>query len=289
MKNKWCFSRLARATSFWLRILLASMTLVLASAPAASAGDAPQWMHGLVNAPLPAHDEKADAVLMYSDTNVNVQSVDKIKTTVRAAYKFASRWTGAMEWWLFHSTPTKRLRAFTAGAFRPQGKDYEVKDKDAVERSLPKVENGNLIDDAKEKLLLIPAADVGNIIGYEYVVEERPVGIAGPLAVPGTAAGEGKPLLPAASAGLGVQGDVAELSGGETGARGSRAMAVECWRCEGDTGRREHAPVAGRGGTHGGFVLSAGWRWDAWILQLAGDGHLAKEPEHWASRCFTGH
>jgi len=44
-------------------------------------------MHALVNAPLPGHDEKTDAVLLYSETNVNVQSVDKIKTAVRRAYK----------------------------------------------------------------------------------------------------------------------------------------------------------------------------------------------------------
>ena len=51
------------------------------------AGDAPQWMHALVNVPLPAHDEKTDAVLLYSQTNVNVISSDKIKTVVRRAYK----------------------------------------------------------------------------------------------------------------------------------------------------------------------------------------------------------
>src|SRR5512147_2675109 len=53
----------------------------------AMAGDAPSWMKTLVNAPVPAHDEKTDAVLMYSETAVNVISADKIKTTVREAYK----------------------------------------------------------------------------------------------------------------------------------------------------------------------------------------------------------
>src|SRR5258707_226509 len=53
----------------------------------AFAGDAPQWMHAVVNAPLPAHDDKTDAVLLYSETSVTVQSTDKIKKTVREAYK----------------------------------------------------------------------------------------------------------------------------------------------------------------------------------------------------------
>jgi hypothetical protein len=175
MKNKWCYSRLARATSLKFGTVLAAVTLVLAGAPAAVAGDAPQWMHGLVNAPLPTHDEKADAVLMYSDTNVNVQSVDKIKTTVRGAYKILrpdGREHGLV---VIPFNSYQKVTSIHGWCIPAEGKDYEVKDKDAVERSLPKVENGNLIDDTKAKLLMIPAADVGNIIGYEYVVEERPL------------------------------------------------------------------------------------------------------------------
>jgi len=38
----------------------------LAGVPRCAAGDAPGWMHALVNVPLPAHDEKTDVVLLYS-------------------------------------------------------------------------------------------------------------------------------------------------------------------------------------------------------------------------------
>src|SRR5215470_19636405 len=51
------------------------------------AADAPQWMHALVNAPLPAHDEKTDAVLLYSEEILSVQSNGKIKALDRRAYK----------------------------------------------------------------------------------------------------------------------------------------------------------------------------------------------------------
>src|SRR5579863_510272 len=53
----------------------------------AKAADAPAWLHALVNAPLPAHDEKTNAVKLYSERTVTVVSADKIKTTVREAYK----------------------------------------------------------------------------------------------------------------------------------------------------------------------------------------------------------
>jgi hypothetical protein len=44
-------------------------------------------MHALTSAPIPAHDDKTDAVEMYSERIVTVHSADKIKTLVRKAYK----------------------------------------------------------------------------------------------------------------------------------------------------------------------------------------------------------
>jgi len=61
---------------------------VVTCAPrAAASGDAPQWMHALVGVTLPSHDEKTNAVLLYSETNVTVLSEDRIRTHVREAYK----------------------------------------------------------------------------------------------------------------------------------------------------------------------------------------------------------
>src|SRR5229473_2257072 len=58
------------------------MACLLACLPQARAGDAPSWMHALVSAPLPAYDEKTDAVLLYSEINVTVVSADKRKSRV---------------------------------------------------------------------------------------------------------------------------------------------------------------------------------------------------------------
>src|ERR1041384_6277640 len=71
------------------RVLLFCSVCFLLFSPFANAGDAtaPQWMHALVNAPLPAHDDKTDAVLLYSETNVTVLSTEKIKTVERRGYK----------------------------------------------------------------------------------------------------------------------------------------------------------------------------------------------------------
>ncbi len=142
---------------------------------AAAGGDAPPWMHALVNAPLPAHDEKTDAVLLYSETAVTVLPDHKIKTLVREAYKILR--PGGRDYGIVAVSfnPNKKITSLHGWCIPTQGKDYEVKDKEATEVSLPKIEGSELISDVKEKLLHIPAPDPGNIIGYEYEAHEQPL------------------------------------------------------------------------------------------------------------------
>src|SRR6266446_3585368 len=154
--------------------VLSLMACLMACLPQARAGDAPPWMHALVNAPLPAYDEKTDAVLLYSEINVTVVSADKIRTQVREAYKILrpnGRRHGNVE---VDFGPQKKIKSLHAWCIPAQGKDYEVKEKDAIEVS-PNTEGGELISDTKFKVLRVPASDPGNIVGYEFEVEEHPL------------------------------------------------------------------------------------------------------------------
>lgn len=137
------------------------------------AGDAPQWMHAQAQATLPTYDEKTDAVLLYSDTQVTVVSADKIKTTVREAYKILRPNGRARGLVHVYFNPQRKIKSVHGWCIPVQGKDFEVKDKEATEISLA-LEGGELISDVKYKVLQIPAADPGNIVGYEYEVEEQP-------------------------------------------------------------------------------------------------------------------
>lgn len=143
--------------------------------PANASGNAPQWMHALVNAPVPAHDEKTDAVLLYSETNVTVVSADKIRTVVRKAYKILrpeGRDRGTV---VVTINSSEKLNSLQGWCIPAQGKDYAVNGKDGVEASLPKVDGGELIDDVRARIVEIPAADPGNIVGWEYELDEHPL------------------------------------------------------------------------------------------------------------------
>lgn len=158
------------------RLLLVSLcaATALLAVPRATAGDTPSWMRSQLNASLPAHDEKTDAVLLYSETNVVVVSTDKIKTTVREAYKILrpnGRGHGTVA---VYFSPSRKIKSLHGWCIPAQGQDYEVKDKEAVEAS-PSIPGAELISDTKVKVLRIPASEPGSIVGYEYEMEEQPL------------------------------------------------------------------------------------------------------------------
>src|SRR6266576_1174553 len=173
MNSRWYCNRTADIRHDLLVAALLSCC-ICGLATRAIAGDAPPWMHAVVNAPLPAHDDKTDAVLLYSDEVVTVQSENKVKTVIREAYKILR--PDGREYGLLivpfnsHSKITN-MRGWCIPA---QGKDYEIKEKEGAEVSLPKIAGAELVSDVKAKVLQIPASDPGNIIGYEYEEEEQP-------------------------------------------------------------------------------------------------------------------
>jgi hypothetical protein len=138
----------------------------------ALAASAPDWMHAQVGAPLPAHDEKTNAVELYSETVLTVEPNGKITRLERKVYKIlrpegAARGTIGV---VFDSQT--RIAHLRAWCIPSSGQDFEVKEKDAVDFSLD-VANGELMGDIHVKQLRVPAATPGSIIGYEWQQEQR--------------------------------------------------------------------------------------------------------------------
>src|SRR5438552_11347221 len=117
MKNRLCYSpvRLPRVISRIAALSFGSIVLFLGCLPAAWAGgEAPQWMHAASAGSMPSYDEKTNAVLLYSETDVTVLSADKIKTHVREAYKIlrpGGRERGTVAVYL---NPQRRLKSLHA-------------------------------------------------------------------------------------------------------------------------------------------------------------------------------
>jgi len=169
MKSRWYSRRwkVARRSSLLARLLLAAC---LAAAPSASAG-APDWLRAAARTPLPTYPEDTNAVVLLDEHLTTVKDNGDIETLFRHAYKIlrpGGRERGIIGVYFDNETRLTYLKAWSITA---RGDEYEVKEKDAVETS-PFV--GALYQDTRYKLLRIPAAEPGNVVGYEYVQKRRP-------------------------------------------------------------------------------------------------------------------
>ncbi|HEU4779515.1 MAG TPA: DUF3857 and transglutaminase domain-containing protein [Steroidobacteraceae bacterium] len=141
---------------------------------AAWAASAPVWMRAQVNAPLPAHDDETDAVVLYSETELTVQAPGKMKRLERRVYKILRSDGEAYGVVNVEFSPQSRVTSMHGWSIPAQGKDFEVKDRDVIETAITNVDGGELISDVRRKLMRIPASVPGSIIGYEIEQEMQP-------------------------------------------------------------------------------------------------------------------
>jgi Domain of Unknown Function with PDB structure (DUF3857)/Transglutaminase-like superfamily len=157
-----------------LRFAFAASVMLGAASPMAVAGSAPAWMHAQVGAPMPAHDEKTNAVMLYSETTLTVLPGGKIKKLYREVDKILR--PGGEGWGTVrrYFDAQSQITSLHAWCIPESGKDYEVKEKDAIDSAVIGEAGDELASDLRTRTLVIPAAIPGNIIGYEVEQELRP-------------------------------------------------------------------------------------------------------------------
>jgi transglutaminase-like putative cysteine protease len=140
-------------------------------APAARGTSLPDWLEQAAHETVPPQTKETVAVVLYLEQQTSVKDNGEVETRYREAIKILrpeGKDYGTVVIYFAKDTPLTYLKAWSLPA---EGKPYEVKDKDSVEIA---VDGGDLYDDASRKVLEIPAADPGNIVGYEYVQKGRP-------------------------------------------------------------------------------------------------------------------
>src|SRR5579872_4497683 len=146
--------------------------LVLGVLLAASASAAtPDWLRLAAQAPLPKYPDDTKAVVLYTEQVTTVTGTGDIQTEYRKAIKILR--PEGREFGIVAVPFDKETRlTYVKGWCIPaSGKDYEVKEKDAIETALF---TESLYDGTKTKVIRIPAAEPGNVIGYEYEQRRRP-------------------------------------------------------------------------------------------------------------------
>jgi len=144
--------------------------LLVAGVSPAEAG-APDWLKALAREPVPTYDEDVDMVILLDEQVTTVKENGEITTRYRRAFKIlrpSGREHGTVSVYFDNDT---RLTYLKAWSLPRDGKEYEVKEKDAVETSFF---GSTFYEDTRHKMLDIPAAEPGNILGYEYEQRRRP-------------------------------------------------------------------------------------------------------------------
>jgi len=144
----------------------------LLTLPKCAEADAPAWMHAAANSPLPTYDSKTSAVLLYSEDVTTVSSDGKMKGIERRVYKILRPEGREYAVAYAYVGSDTRVGSMRGWCIPKEGKDYEVKDKDAIERTVGG--GGELVTDLKLRSLAIPAGEPGNIVGYEIQYDARP-------------------------------------------------------------------------------------------------------------------
>lgn len=161
-----------------IKIRLLTICCLLLGAWAFAAGSAagttvPDWVTAAARQPIPSSVPKdAVAVILYSDQETTVNADGGVQTRYREVRKILrpkGKDYGFIEIFFTKVTPITSLRAW---GIPSEGKIYELKESDAAETGLT---DGELYDDAKRKIIQIPAADPGNIVAYEYIQKGHPL------------------------------------------------------------------------------------------------------------------
>lgn len=165
MKNRsYCerVLRISRAALVWLGILLA--------VPAARAA-APDWLRQAAAAPPGSYPDEVNAVLIYDEQITTVKDNGEITTLYREAYRILRPGGHERGHLVLPFDAETKITSLHAWCLPAQGKEYEVKEKEAIETS---IYSDAFFSDDRQKVVEIPAADPGNVIGFEFEQKRRP-------------------------------------------------------------------------------------------------------------------
>jgi len=153
------------------RALMLSAVCCLMSGSAFAWGGAPDWLKELGKAPLPAYAADIPGVALLDETVVTVAPDGGVTTLHRRAYKILGTEGRDLGYISIHFDADTRISGLHAWGIDAKGEEYQVKDGDAVETA---AFESVLYADNKMKVLRIPSAQPGSVIGYEYQQREHP-------------------------------------------------------------------------------------------------------------------
>ena len=161
---KWNHRRLTNASRLALIIALAFPGARVFAGP-------PEWLKQVAQAPLPSLPQDTNAVVLLDERLTAVSPAGEVRTTYRKAFKILRPDGHARGTVYVYFDSETRLTSLKAWGITSRNEEYEANERDAVETA---AFSESLYADTRYKVLQIPAAQPGNVIGYEYEQRQRP-------------------------------------------------------------------------------------------------------------------
>lgn len=158
-----------RRVSSRFPLALASVLLLAGTA----AAGAPDWLLAAARQPVPSYsaDSDTNAVVLLDEKDITVRDNGEIVTLRRVAYKVLNAKGRSVAKVSIPFDPETRLDNVHAWSLPADGsKEYELKEKQMAEVAISE----SFYDEERRKVFEIPAADPGNVVGYEYEQRQRP-------------------------------------------------------------------------------------------------------------------
>jgi transglutaminase-like putative cysteine protease len=147
--------------------LLVAIVLV---SPGARAG-VPDWLHAAAQQPAKHYADDVNAVVLLDDQETTIRDTGEIVTLRRIAYRILRPEGKTVAGFGLGFDAETKINYLRGWSITVKGQEYEAKDKDAFERSATTYE---VYSDVKERILIVPGADVGTVVGFEYEHKGRP-------------------------------------------------------------------------------------------------------------------
>ena len=156
---------LRKATSVISFLFLVSLL------PTAANAGVPDWFRALAQQPAKTYADDANAVTLLDDQETTVRDNGEIVTHERIAYRILRPEGKSYAGHRVYFDSETRINSFRGWSITAKGLEYEAKEKDAFERSLGGQKE---FEDTREKVIVLPGADVGTVVGFEYEQKRRP-------------------------------------------------------------------------------------------------------------------
>ncbi len=170
MRNSLC-SKGPRLRRHSKAILTAVALAALFALPTVSPAAVPDWLRAAANATLPTYSDETSAAVVFDETITTIKDNGDIESIYRRAIRILRPEGEKYATVAVDFDTETRLTYLKGWSISARGDEYEMKEKDAIETSLLSL---SLYSDVRHKVMHLPAAEVGAVLGYEYVQKQRP-------------------------------------------------------------------------------------------------------------------